>query len=249
MNMRNSRLAAALGAAMLVGSALLSACAPNGSASALSEVNNSNQDTIVVTGTGQAKGTPDLAIVTLGVEARDSDLQTALDQVNSKMSAVSSALSDMGIAQQDMQTSTFDVRQEQPRNPQTGELTGEITFVVTNLLTAQIHQIDQAGEVVGAALDAGANEVTNLSFTFQDSQELESEARKMAAQNAQDKANELAAALGVSVGPPIQIQETGATPRPETVQAQAALGGGGPTISPGQLSVTVQVSVTFRLQP
>ncbi len=248
MKTRTSKLAAALGAVVLMGSALLSACAQNGTASALSGVNNSNQETIIVTGTGQAKGTPDLAIVTLGVEVRNSDLGTALDQVDSKMSAVSSALGDMGIAQKDMQTSTFDVRQEQPRNPQTGELTGEITFVVTNLLTAQIHEIDQVGEVVGAALDAGANEVTNLSFTFQDSQALESEARKLAAQNAQDKANELADALGVTVGPPIQIQESGVSPLPLTVQAQPTLGGGGPAISPGQLSVTVQVSVTFQLE-
>jgi uncharacterized protein YggE len=249
MRMRTHKLTLGMAVLVLLGSTALSACATNGGASSLADVDNADQETIVVIGTGQASGVPDLAIVTLGVEVRGTDLQAALDQVSQKMAAISAALSDMGIAEKDMQTSTYDVRQEQPRNPQTGELTGEITFVATNLLTVQIRNIDQAGEVVGAALNAGANEVTSLSFTFEDPQALESEARQMAAENAQHKAQELADALGVSVGAPIQIQESGAVPQPGVVQAQAALGGGGPVISPGQLFVSVQVSVTFRLEP
>lgn len=250
MRITTSKFTIGMALAVLFGTALLGACAGNGSASTLRDVNNPDQETIMVTGTGQATGTPDLAIVTLGVEVGDSDLQAALDQVNKDMRAVSAALGDVGIAQKDMQTSAFDVRQEQPRDPQTGEPTGEITFIVTNLLTVQVHEIDQVGEVVGAALDAGANQVSNLSFTFEDANALESQARQLAAQNARDKAEELADALGVSVGTPIQIQETGAAPRPQTLQPEAALAaGGGPVISPGQLSVNVQVSVTFRLEP
>jgi uncharacterized protein YggE len=234
----------------LVGGLLLSACAVEGSAAPGRQQDDGLEELIVVTGTGEVQGAPDLGVVTLGVEVRDEDLQTALDQVNEIMSDVTDAISDEGIDDEDMQTQAFDVRQEEPRDPETGELTGDTSFVVSNLLNVHIRDIDQVGEIVGAALDAGANRVVDLNFALEDLAGLRSQARRLAAENARDKAEELAQALGVTAGPPLQIRESAAvSPQIEAFEAEAALGrGGGPVISPGQLSVRAQVSVTFRLE-
>lgn len=229
---------------------LLGACARPGSAAPAAQQQEGVQEIITVTGIGEVRGTPDLAVVTLGVEVRDEDLQSALDQVNATMTEVTEALTEEGIDDEDMQTQAFDVRQEKPRDPQTGEPTGETTFVVSNLLNVQIRDIDEVGEFVGAALDAGANQVVNLNFALEDPASLRSQARQLAAENALDKAEELADALGVRAGPPLQIREGGTVrPQIEAVEAEAALGrGGGPVISPGQLSISVHVSVTFQLE-
>ncbi|WP_119069504.1 SIMPL domain-containing protein [Aggregatilinea lenta] len=207
--------------------------------------------TLTVTGTGDASGTPNVAYITLGAEIRDADITAAVEQSNSVMDDVRAALADQGIPDEDMQTAQFNVNQDQPRDPQTGEITGDATYIVTNMLQVKVSDIAQISAVIQAALDAGANQVYGLNFGLDDPDALLSDARANAVADAQVRAEDLASAFGMTLGDVVRVTEGSQgsqPPQPYALQAQG-LGGGGPTISPGELSVTVQVSVTFEITP
>lgn len=207
------------------------------------------QRTISVTGTGTASGSPDIAFIELGVEIRDANIGTAVEQSNTTMDAVIAALSEFGIPAENIQTTQFSVWQDQPVDPATGLPAEEFTYVVTNIVRIRVTQIDQISDVIQTALDAGANRVFGLTFGLDDPAALESTARDQAVADARVRAEALAAAFGVALGEPLSITE-GFLNQPGPLFARAeGLGGGGPSISEGQLSVQVQVTVTFAIAP
>lgn len=209
----------------------------------------SGQRTISVTGTGTASGSPDIAFIELGVEIRDADIGAAVDQSNAAMEAVNAALGDLGIPAEDIQTTQFNVWQDQPIDPTTGMPSDQFNYVVTNIVRIRVSQIDQISDVIQTALDAGANRVFGLSFGLDDPASLEATARDQAVADARARAEALAAAFGVALGNPVSITE-GFLSGPGPVFAMAeGLGGGGPPISGGQLSVQIQVTVTFEIAP
>ena len=64
---------------------------------------------IWVSGTGEASGTPDLAILNLGVEALAETVRESRSQAAEAMAATISALESQGVAREDIQTRTFNI--------------------------------------------------------------------------------------------------------------------------------------------
>ena len=209
----------------------------------------SSPRTITVTGTGSASGTPDIAVVQLGVELRNTDLGEALASVNTTMDAVIAALEAQGIAREDIQTANFSVYQDAGVQPLGAEAASELRFVVSNIVSVKVRDLSQISAVIQAALDAGANNVHGLNFGLDDPDALESEARALAVADAQARAQALADAFGVTLGAPLRIEEgvSGAIPLPRLATMEAAVGSAAPVISEGQLSVTMQVTVVFEI--
>jgi uncharacterized protein YggE len=203
--------------------------------------------TVQVSAAGSVQAEPDTAVIQLGVETLNPQAQPAIESNRRRMQAVQAALTDQGIAASDMQTVQFNVNVEQIR-PDTPD--GEMSprFRVTHILRVQTDQIATVGDLLQAALDAGANRVQSVQFSLADPTGLESEARAQALAAARDKATELAAGLDAQVGPVRQITESGGgTPRP--IMAAAAESSASVPIAAGSLSITVSVNVTFDLIP
>lgn len=213
------------------------------------ETQNPEGRTISVTGTGSANGAPDVAYITLGVEVENSNVGTAVEQVNQTMDDVIAALSEVGIPDEDIQTTNFNIRQNQaPPQPMDSQSAAESTYVVSNNAQVRVANIDQLSEVIQTALDAGANRMYGLNFGIQDTDSLLSEARQNAVNDAQARAEELASLFGVTLGDPIQISESTGGNQP-VPQASAALGmgGGSPVIREGQMSISVSLNVTYEM--
>ena len=103
---------------------------------------------------------------------------------------------------------------------------------------------------IGSALGAGANSVNGLSFGFADQKGLESDARKSAVADAKSRAQDIADALGVKLGDPLQVTEGGISGQPPPVFPMAADGRGSaaaPPISPGELTVSDSVYIVFSI--
>jgi uncharacterized protein len=230
---------ALIAAALLVGVA-----APFGTVHA-QDGSPAQPHTITVSGSGTASGTPDIAFVQVGVEIHNADVGTAVQQANDAMQKVNAALTAEGIAAQDIQTTQFNVRQDQ--QPAQNGQPAATTFVVTNIVQVKVHDLTTISTVIQSALDAGANNVYGLNFGLNDSAALESQARSAAVDNAHAKAQELADAFGVTLGAPISISEQSGGNPPVAASFAMANGGGGPSISQGQLSVTVQLNVTYSI--
>jgi hypothetical protein len=214
----------------------------------------SSQETrvISVSGEGEATAAPDTAYVDLGIDATGDNLDQVLADANQTMTAVTEAVKALGIDEKDIQTTSFNVWTEEIYNRETGEPTGQIVYHVQNMITIKVREITQAGEVIGAGLDAGATEVNSLRFGIEDTSALEAEARTAAAQEARDKAEQLAEALGVEVGELVNVSESIGYPSPIYVERVAfaadMAAGAAPPVSTGELTVTITVNVSYEIQ-
>lgn len=219
-----------------------------------------NMRTISVTGSGIATGSPDIANIEIGVEVRDADISTAFAQANATIDNVIAALVDAGVAPDDIRTVNLSLFQERFNTPMemapnsSGMAQPEAqpsTFVVNNMVRVVVRDINNVAPVIDAAVNAGATNIFGLSFGIDDQDALISEARTEAFADARARADELAALAGVQVGEVVTIVEGFGGGSPFDVVNMAAtmeMGrGGGASIEPGQLSVQVQVQVTYRI--
>ncbi len=201
---------------------------------------------VTATGTGTASAPPDIADITLGVEIIDADASAAIAENNDRMAAVRAALSNVGIAELDVQTVSFNMWVEQVFGPQGP--TGEVRYHVINQVRVRLRDLSHTGELLEQALAAGANSVGGITFGVEDVAALQREARDLAVDDAHARAAQLAGRLGVDLGSVRQVTEGGGVVPALGVQAERVLAGGsGPPISAGEFSVSVSVQVVFDI--
>mgnify|MGYP001289275922 CR=1 FL=1 len=237
---------------MLVAAALLLAIPVLGSAAlhgapATAQEPPEGERSITVTGYGVAYGSPDIARLGLGVETSNADVQIALDENNSRLEAVLAALREAGIADADIQTSYFSIFQDYYGSSPEGR--GEPTYRVTSSVNVRVRDTEQVGALITAAVDAGANLVNFVEFSILDRGALESEARELAIEDAQARAEEIAAALGLTVGEPLRVVEGSQYGVPFENYGRG--GAGGASVSPveqGVLSVNMAVTITYAAE-
>jgi hypothetical protein len=205
---------------------------------------------ITVVGEGKARVRPDTAQTNIGVEVVADSVQEASSQTEETMNAVMQALRDLGVPENDMQTSGYSVWVERPYGPEGPQPDAAPLYHVSNSLSVTIRDLDNIGSILDAAIEAGANNIFGVTFTVADPSSFQSEARQEAVENARAKAEELAQFNNVTVGELLTISEViqgGAVPLFSGAAAEGLGGGGGP-ISPGELEITVQLQVTYALQ-
>ncbi len=205
--------------------------------------------TLTVNGDGVASAAPDIADIELGVETIDEDPTVAIDDNTTAMDSVIEALIDLEIAEDDIQTRSFNMWVEQIYD-EDGP-TGDFRYHVVNQITVRVRDIDMTGDVLGAALAAGANNVRGISFGVEDTQALEEAARDAAVDNAVAKAEQLAERLGVTVGSPRHVAEiSGGFPQQVRVERAVALESGGASVpvSPGDFTIRVSVNIVFDIE-
>jgi uncharacterized protein YggE len=205
-------------------------------------------DTISVSGYGEANGKPDMILIQLGVNVVADQVGEAMQESNQVMEEITQALLGVGIAEEDLQTTNFNVWPEDKYDPMTGQSTGERVFHADSTLQVKVRNIDLAPNVIETAVEKGANNIYGLTYDIDDKSELEAEARSKAMADAKVRAEQLAAEIGVALGDPIIVSEgtSGGTIYPVAYERAAGMGGG-PSISAGQLTVSLQVNVTYAI--
>ncbi|MCO5176617.1 MAG: SIMPL domain-containing protein [Thermomicrobiales bacterium] len=240
-------LAGVLVAVALVGALVLSTWDHDDSRATAAEPDTTR--TINVNGEGRVSLTPDVAILNLGVMTRDPQLATAQQSTTEAMNAVRQALIDAGVKTEDIQTSTYAVNVEQDYNQPNQPIIG---YYVIQTVSAKVRQIDTAGDVIQAAVDAGANQVNGISFTLEDTSAAINKARELAVADARERAEHLAELSNATLGPVQTITEGYTTPvspvREGAFAAAEDSAAGAPTIDAGTMEVTVSVSVTYVMQ-
>ena len=224
------------------------------SAAAAPPAQDGEPRTITVTGFGTAYGAPDVARLGLGVDGLNEDILAAMDDVNARMNAVTQALQVGGVAPEDIRTEYFSIYQDYGPygQPEPGTEV-KPSYRVSTSVAVTVRETDNVGELLAAAVSAGANIVNYIQFDIEDRAGLQADARELAVADAQTRAEHLAGILGMSVGEPLQVTEGSDLYGPYP----GGYGGGGggpavgaaPAISEGQLSVSMSVTITFALQP
>ena len=205
---------------------------------------------ISVTGTGEASGGPDLALLTLGVSSEEKSVKEAREKAAGAMEAVLKSLKDKGVEEKDIQTRQLSIEPQFDYGDGRQELRG---FRVTNIVSAKLRDLDKVGEVIDGAAEAGGDliQVQGLSFTIEEPDDLRAQAREEAVNEARAKAERLAELAGVKLGKPISISEEGffQPPMPFAAAPLAREAEAVETpIQPGELEVSVSVSVLFAIE-
>ncbi len=204
--------------------------------------------TVSVTGHGAVQVKPDMATITLGVDVVRPTLPDALMESNRQMDSVLAAVKAAGVAEDDIQTTSFYVNIFRSYDPsgQPGEITG---FQVSNQVMVIVRDLDKLNTILGDAVAAGANSVYGIGFAVADPTTAASQARKRAVEDARARAEELASAAGLSLGRVVTVTELAAPFGPPVTMEGAAGKGAGyaPPIQTGMVEVTVDVQVTYEL--
>lgn len=207
-----------------------------------------SRNTIHVAGVGEAKGAPDIASIQLGVNLVDTNLEQVIENGNQAIATITSALVEAGVDANDIRTTNYGIWPEDIYDRSTGEATGERKYHSDVTLEVTIRSIDRMGEFIQTGLDAGVNNIYGIGFSLDERTALETAARAAAIADARARAEELAAGLGKNVGDTLSISEGIAGLQTFGIgAARPQGGGGGAPISPGQSTVTVEVSVVFEL--
>jgi uncharacterized protein YggE len=204
--------------------------------------------TITVVGEGKVSTQPDVAQINMGIEVVGSDIKEASSQAEAAMNSLLTALKGQGVAEKDIQTSYYNVWVERPYGQQGGP-TGEAIYHVSNSVNVTVRDLNNVANILGQAIEAGANNINSINFSLADPAPLRSEARAQAVAHAEAKAAELAGLNGVQVGEVVRINEAIGGVAPYEYAAAAGVGGGGAgPISPGEVEVTAQLQITYAIQ-
>lgn len=208
---------------------------------------------ISVTGEGRVTVTPDIATVTVGVEAMQSSLAEAQAEATTKMEAIIQAAKDAGIAEDDIVTTNYSVNviQEYDNNGNPAAISG---YRVSNQVELTVRQIDDLGTLLESVVAEGANTIYGISFSVDDPTAAASQARRQAVDDARQKAEELAEAAGVEITGILSITESSPASRPpEVFEAQMAgedmaRGAAAPVpIQTGTNEIAVMVKIVFEI--
>jgi len=204
---------------------------------------------IQVTGTGSAFGEPDLVLVNMGVSAERISVKEARDEAAAAMQKVLDSLKGNGVAEEDIQTQRFSIYPQYDYIERKQVLRG---YLVTNMISVKVRDIDAIGEILDDAVDAGGDLliVQSITFTIDDPKELQSKARIEAMKDARAKADSLAREGGAQLGKLISVSDTGYSTSPRFYDSEDAIKGGGiaTPVEPGLLEVTVTVTVVYAIE-
>lgn len=202
------------------------------------------EEGIWVTGEGEVTAVPDIATLSLGIEAQEATVAEAQSQATEAMNRVMAALTDNGVAEQDIQTQYFSIRQI---TSWVGEEQVVIGYRVTNMVTTKIRDIDNAGAIIDAVAEAGGDltRVDSIGFSVDDPSVYYEQARQEAVADASAKAEQLAELAGVTLGKPTYIYESiqGSS---NIRMFEAAVSSVTP-ISPGEVEISLAVQVAYAI--
>jgi uncharacterized protein YggE len=205
--------------------------------------------TITVVGTGKVSLVPDIAQVNVGAEARADSVSEAKAEVDRQMVAINAALEEMGIDEKDIQTSHYSIHYERelgPVMPEGPMVEGQEGYRVSNIVRVTVRNVEKAGDVVDAAVEAGANQVHGVSFTVSDESRWQAQAREKAMADAEARAAELAGLAGVELGAVQSVSEViGGWPAAMAPMPETVMSGG---FAPGELELSTRVQVAFAIQ-
>ncbi len=208
---------------------------------------------LVVLGTGTASAEPEVAQITFGVELRGDDPTALVDEAAQNMGEAISAAQELGVADDDIQTTGYNLWVETVYDPERGVPTDEVIYHISHHVQATLRDTDQVGQLLAAVVEAGANSIPGVSFTVENPEALMKQARQQALEDAAARAQHMAEGLGISLGKPVLVMETsGGYPIP----MERGIGGGGlgmvevaaPSISPGTFSVSVSVQIAYEIR-
>jgi uncharacterized protein YggE len=209
----------------------------------------SNLKTLSVSGTGVIKVKANQATVSLGVYTEGKEASTAIDENAAKMTAVITALKQLGFKDEDMQTTSYSVYPNY-----NWEIRMVVGYQVTNMIQIKIKDLTKVGPAIDAASSAGANKVDSISFgiTEETASAMKLQAYQAAIADAKSKSDVITSGLGIKVAGVQSVTESSYYPvveyRSYDQSGASSVKETTPVLS-GNLSITVTLNIVYLIEP
>jgi hypothetical protein len=206
--------------------------------------------TVSVSGQGEVSAQPDMARVTLGVEARRPTLAAARSAVTTAVDRVLALTRDLKIDSKYVNATRLQVQPEYSWNEKDRKRV-LLGYMVSRQVEVELRDLDQLGPLLERAVDAGANQVGEAALDSTKRKELERQAMALAVQDARLNAEALARAAGVQLGAVRTLNASGSAPPMPMYRMSAAMADAAPppeaTYQAGDIKFMASVSAEYDL--
>lgn len=212
-----------------------------------------NPPVISVSAEGKIATPPDIASMSFGVTSgRQGTAKGATDTIQRNMAKILAAVKELGIEEKDITTESFYLSPEFDYT--TG---GQIPrgYQASQSLRVKVRDLDKVGDVLSAAMNAGANQAGGITFSVDNPDDVKAQAREIAIEKAKAKAEVLAKNLGMSLGRMTAFSEDGmyAPPMPMMGRANYDMAEGAMLqksldIPSGEQEIVSNVTITYELR-
>ena len=233
-------------------------CLPAVSLAQNPQAPSAREPEITTSGRGEVRLAPDYAYVLVGVTTQSRNAIETASQNAAKVAAVISALRALGLSDQQVVTSGYNLTQtyEYPKN-QPPRVNG---FTARNTIRAEVRRLDDLGKVLDAAINSGATDISAIQFMASSTDDARRTALSEAVKQARTDADIMARVAGGTLGRLIAVNSGGIS-QPMALRGQSFDGqlqsvvitgasGMVPTpINPVELNVIAFVSTRWEFVP
>jgi len=216
------------------------------------QVQSVEQNVITVQSSETVKVVPDMAEIHFAVSTQEKDAKTCQEKNNEDLARVIQFLKDFGIADESIQTSNYGL------NPIYDWSAGQTVtgYEMETSLTVSDVSIEQTGTLLSSCVDAGINNIRQISYFSSQYDSCYQEALAKAIEASRQKAQAIAEAGGCTLGTIVHVEEyadsqqaryEGYSKRAAITDAAAAMESMDAAVEPGQVSIEARVSVDFSI--
>ena len=201
---------------------------------------------VVVSGEGVVKAVPDQAWVRVGAESRSKISKEAQARNAEAMTAVQQKMMSLGIPKDAVRTLAIDLQIEY--DYANGRQTPR-GYVARNTSEVRVDDFAKLGDVLDAAVGAGATTLHGLRFDVKRREALEREAMQLAVANAMGRAEALASGARRTIDRVLRIEEStvGGGEAPVMAMRMRAEDAGTP-VAAGELEIRAQIRLTASIK-
>ncbi len=217
---------------------------------------------ISVSGDGEVTAKPDVATVSFTIREQAKTVPEAQKLAEAKIALGIKALDALGVdKEKDVKTLSYTVNPKY-ESQQAGYCNGYVCppaktivtgYEVSQSVVVKVRKVDQAGEILGALGKVNITEISGPEFTVDDMDKVQAEAKAIAIEKAQEKAEVTAKALGVRLGAITQFSEDNGGYYPvmykaESMSAGASVRDQAVTLPQGENVIKSRVTITYTLK-
>jgi uncharacterized protein YggE len=208
---------------------------------------------VSVTGSGEVRAQPDMAYVTLGVEARKPTLAEARNLVAATVERVLGLARELKIDPRYVDSTALQVQPEYRWNDKDAQRV-LLGYVVSRQVEIELRNLEQLGALLERSVTAGVNQVGSPRLDSTRRKELERDALARGVADARLNAEALARAAGATLGPVRTLSASAEAPvvpmyRERVMMAQAVAADAEQTYESREMKFSATVNAQYDLIP
>ncbi|HUC88931.1 MAG TPA: SIMPL domain-containing protein [Candidatus Paceibacterota bacterium] len=223
---------------------------------------NQPANTISVQGTGDVMAVSDIATLNINLSKDGTTTKEAQDLLNQSIAKTLTYLKSQKIDDKDIKSEygglspkysySQIVCMAYPCPTQNPKIIG---YTATQSITVKIRAVDSASDVRTGLANIGVTDISGPTFSIDNQDSLNDQARAKAITDAKNKAEVLANELGVKLGKVVTFSENGNSPYPVIYEAKSMMASGSapaavpaPVLPTGENKITSNVSITYEIR-